>query len=135
MAAINWTDEFSVKISSIDEQHKKLINLINDFYGNIRVNSPKEKIFELIKEMKKYTILHFSTEEKYFKQYDYPGYLEHKEEHEKFIKKVLDFEERYKSGKLLLSVEITNFIKDWVSNHICDTDKKYTDFLLQKGVR
>lgn len=135
MATMNWTDELSVKVPSIDEQHKKLIHLINAFYDNIRVKTPKEQIFILIKELKEYTVFHFSTEEKYFKQYNYPGYTQHKEEHEFFIKKVLDFEDRYKNGKLILSIEITNFIKDWVSNHICQTDKKYTDFLLQRGVK
>lgn len=135
MAAINWTDDLSVRISSIDEQHKRLINLINDFYENIRLKTPKEKISDLIKEMKEYTVFHFSAEEKYFRQYNYPGYLKHKEEHDDFVRKVLDFEERYKSGKMLLSVEITNFIKEWVSHHICHTDKMYSDFLIQRGIK
>jgi hemerythrin-like metal-binding protein len=135
MAAINWTDDLSVRISSIDEQHKKLITLINDFYENIRANSSKERIHEMIQALKEYTVYHFTTEEKLMTLHAFPGYAKHKEEHDRFVQKVLDFEERYKSGKLILTIEITNFIKDWVAKHICDTDKKYSDFLIKKGVK
>ena len=135
MATIQWDDTLSVKIVSIDDQHKKLVDLINNFYENIHNKSSKETIAELIKSLKEYTVFHFSTEEKYMKQYGFSGYESHKTEHGKFVEKVLSFEERYKSGKMILTVEITNFIKDWVTNHIMNTDKKYSDFLLLKGVK
>ncbi len=135
MATISWTEELSVNIPSIDEQHKKLVHLINEFYRKISIQSPKESIFELIKALKDYTVFHFSTEEKYMKQFDYPGYLKHKNEHDQFVNKVLDFEDRYKNGKLILTLEITNFIRTWVANHICNTDKLYSDFLNKNGVK
>lgn len=135
MAAINWNESLSVKIASIDEQHKKLISMINSFYDNINEKSSKELMFDLIKALKEYTVFHFSIEEKYMKQYEYPGYASHKKEHDKFFEKVLSFEERYKNGKLILTVEITNFIKDWVSDHIMNIDKKYSDYLIKKGVK
>lgn len=135
MAAINWTDELSVEIDSIDKQHKILVDLINSFYENINQGSKKEKIEELIKSMKDYTVFHFSTEEKYMKDFDYPDFYNHKVEHDKFVETVLNFEERYKSGKLLLSVEITNFIKVWASNHIMGTDKMYSKFFIQNGLK
>jgi len=134
MASIKWTDELSVKIDSIDEQHKKLVQLINEFYRNIATQSSKESIAELIIALKEYTVFHFSTEEKYMKLFRFPGYQNHKSEHDAFVEKVVNFEERFKSGKLILTLEITNFIKEWVSKHICTTDKLYSDFLIQNGV-
>ncbi len=135
MATINWTEELSVNILSIDEQHKKLVDLINEFYKNITNKSSKESISALINSLKEYTVFHFSTEEKYMKQYNYPGYLSHKKQHDFFVNKVLDFEERFNNGKLILTIEITNFIKDWISKHICHADKKYSDFFIQKGIK
>jgi len=135
MAAMNWDENLSVKINSIDLQHKKLIGLINSFYENINKGSGKEQILELIKAMKDYTVYHFSTEEKYLKQVNYPDFKNHKMEHDKFIEKVLNFEERYKSGKLLLTIEITNFIKEWITSHIMGTDKKYSDLLINNGLK
>ena len=135
MAAINWDETLSVKINSIDAQHKKLIELINSFYDNIMQGSTKEKLMELIKALKDYAIVHFSMEEKYMKQFDFPGYGIHKMEHEKFVETVLNFEEKYKTGKLLMSLEITSFIKDWITSHIKGTDKQYSNFLIEKGVK
>ena len=135
MEMIKWTESLSVKINSIDEQHKKLIDLINSFYENINHGSQKERMLELIKSLKEYTVFHFSTEEKYMKQTNYPDFISHKQEHDKFVSKVLDFEERYKSGKLLLSIEVTNFIKEWVCNHIMVTDEKYSKYFIRNGIK
>lgn len=135
MEVISWNDTLSVKINSIDAQHKKLVELINTFYENIQKGSTKGKLLELIDALKQYTVYHFSTEERYMMRFNFPEYKNHKQEHDKFVETVLDFEKRYKNGKLILTVEITNFIKEWVTNHIKGTDKKYSDLLIKNGVK
>jgi hemerythrin len=134
MMFLKWNDSFSVKVNSIDQQHKKLIDLINSFYDNINQGSPKEKLLILINELKKYTIVHFSTEEEYFKKFNYLDFAAHKEEHDKFVATIQNYEERYKSGKLLLTIEVTNFIKKWITQHILGTDKKYIELFQKHGV-
>lgn len=121
MATINWDESLSVKIPSINKEHKKLIDLVNSFYDSLSQGSGKEKLLIVIETLKKYTIEHFSTEEMYMKHLNFHGYNSHKSEHKKFIETVLLFEERYKNGKLIISVEVTNFIKDWIYNHIMGT--------------
>ncbi|RLD77580.1 MAG: hemerythrin [Bacteroidetes bacterium] len=135
MKLIEWDENLSVKIDSIDEQHKVLVDMINDFYEKIRTKAANELISELIKKMKNYTVVHFTTEERYFKQYNYPDIEAHKKEHQDFVDKVVDLEKRFNSGKVILSFEITNFLKEWLINHIQGTDMKYTNFLIQKGVK
>jgi hemerythrin-like metal-binding protein len=135
MATINWNDALSVKIESIDVQHRKLIDLINHFYDNVNKQAPKELMFEMIQALKEYTVFHFSTEERYMKLHGFPEYLNHKAEHDAFVTKVLDIEARFKSGKILMTTEITGFIRNWVAKHIMETDKKYSDFLIAKGVK
>jgi hemerythrin-like metal-binding protein len=134
MVAIMWNNALSVKIESIDLQHKKLIDLINNFYQNIDKQSSKELMFETIDALKEYTVFHFSTEEHLMKQHGFPEYTSHKAEHESFVKKVLDIEERFKNGKLLITSEVTTFMRNWVAKHIMDTDKRYSTFLIAKGV-
>ena len=135
MAYINWNNDLSVKIDSIDEQHKKLIDLINEFYENIQKRSNHENISALILGMKDYTIKHFQEEEKYMQQLDYQDYTSHKREHDTFLSKVTTLEEKFNGGKLIISFEITGFLKDWLKNHIQGVDKKYSDFFISKGVR
>ncbi len=135
MALINWDDSLSVGIESVDKQHMKLVEMINEFYENIRSKSNKEVISALIKDMKNYIEFHFMSEEELLKTNHYPNYMEHKIEHEIFVNKVTDVETRFNSGQLVLSFEITNFLKDWLKKHIKGTDKKYSDFLISKGVK
>ena len=135
MVFMEWTENFSVKVPSIDEQHKKLFGLINDFYSGFKEKPTKERMTELIKGLKDYALYHFSTEEKYMEMYNFPGYKNHKKEHEIFIEKIADISERYESGRLVVSLEITNFMKDWLTNHILGTDKKYSQLFIEKGVK
>ncbi|MGF1587241.1 MAG: bacteriohemerythrin [Bacteroidales bacterium] len=134
MAYFEWDDTLSVKIESIDNQHRKIIDLINDFYGSIRENTGNVNTRKLIVGMKDYTLQHFRIEEIYMKKYGYPDYEMHKQEHDLFVAKVSDLEEKLNQGKLIVSFEITGFLKEWVKKHIQGTDKKYTEFFISKGI-
>lgn len=134
MAFFTWNNDLSVKIRSIDEQHMKLIEMINDFYENIKNRSNDESIKKLVTEMRKYAHSHFALEEKYMKQHSYPDYDAHKKEHDLFMSKVVELEEKFKNGKLLLTFEITSYLKDWIKQHIQIVDKKYSQFFIDKGI-
>lgn len=125
MDYIRWKDDFSVDIKIIDDQHKELFRLVNDFYNNIMNKSNKEAIWKVIDELETYVYKHFATEETMMQEANYPDYKNHKAEHESFKEKVIDFKQRYKEGRLLLSIEVTRFIKDWISVHIMQTDHQY----------
>ncbi len=135
MALFSWSEDLSVKIKSIDEQHMKLINMINDFYENISNRSSKENISILIDEMKKYTFEHFSFEEKYMIQFGYADYEAHKKEHDLFVTRVDEIEKMFNDGKFFVSLEVTVFIKDWLRTHIQGEDMKYSEFFIKNGIK
>lgn len=135
MEFIKWNDNMSVNIISIDTQHKKLIEEINNFYNNLSRKSNNEVISEILYQLKKYSIYHFQTEEALMKKFGFQGYKEHKKEHELFIQKVNDVEKKLSEGKMVLTVEIANFLKDWLTNHVFNTDKQYSKYLISNGVK
>lgn len=98
MAFLDWEDSLSVKINSIDDQHKKLVSMINEFYDSIINRTNNDGLLKLIAEMKNYTVL-VSHEEKLMQQLKYPDYAQHKKEHDLFVAKVLDVEEKNKKWK------------------------------------
>lgn len=108
--------------------------MINDFYENISKRTNNENIIVLIDGMKKYNIEHFSYEERYMKQFGYPEYEKHKQEHDNFIAKVTVLEEKFKKGTIILSYEIASFLKDWIKYHIQNSDMKYTRFFKNNGM-
>jgi len=134
MSKINWDDNMSVGIKAIDTQHKILIEAINSFYDAIGSSSSKDLVSSLLKKMKDYTLIHFNSEEQLLKKHGYQELDSHKSEHRNFITKVDDLEKRIKEGRLVVSIELTTFIKTWLTSHIMVIDKKYTDFLHSKGV-
>src|SRR3989304_6300499 len=100
MAFFEWDPRFSVNISEIDQQHKKLIGLISILHEGMQPGNDdtlESAVKELstqasvINEMVDYSQYHFSTEERYMRKYAYPDYEEHKNEHESFIREVLIF--------------------------------------------
>ncbi len=135
MALVTWNQSLSVDIKSMDEEHKKLIELINNFYDNIASRSNKENISSLISGMKDYVKEHFTHEERYMKQLNYWAYESHKKEHDSFISKINDVEERFNQGGLVLSLEMTSFLFDWLKNHIQVSDKKYSELFEKHGVK
>jgi hemerythrin len=125
---IEWTIEYSVNYPSIDEEHKKLFSLLDNFYTSLQSGSSKEELVRLIKGLLDYANEHFKNEEAYMKSIGYPSFERHRAEHQAFIEKTDDFYEKISSGKLILSVEVTNFIKNWITHHIKSEDKQYAKF-------
>lgn len=125
MALINWDDSFSVNIEIIDKQHRKLIDMLNEFYENFQNKTVKEKIVEVVRKMNDYTRTHFKTEEEFLKQNNYPFIDAHKEEHKEFINKVADLEAKLASGQMVITLEVTNFLRQWWRDHILEEDMKY----------
>lgn len=134
MALITWNDNLSVKIDEIDNQHKKLIDLINQLHEAMKQGKAKDATGKIISGLVDYTMTHFDTEEKYFIKYSYPETESHKQEHLNFVRKVSDFKKDFESGKAMLSLQLTSFLKKWLVNHIKGTDQKYSNFLNEKGL-
>lgn len=124
-----WNDSYSVNNERLDWQHKKLIDMMNEFYDNIKQKMPKDSIAILLKRMKEYIMVHFKTEEEYMRKMGYPRLEMHKDEHKKFVKKVEDLEEKFNSSQMILPVEVTAFLKNWLQDHILRKDKHFAKFL------
>jgi len=134
VALINWSDEYSVKINSIDQQHSKLVELINQLHSAMKEGKGKEAIGRIISELISYTKVHFTHEESLMVKHSYPGYLKHKALHDELVNQVLEIEKELKSGKTVISQDVLNFLKKWLVEHIVGTDKQYTTFMNSKGV-
>ncbi|BDV00544.1 hypothetical protein TDMWS_06290 [Thermodesulfomicrobium sp. WS] len=129
-----WTKDLELGIPSIDEQHQKLVAMVNRLHRSLE-RSDTAAAGRVLQELIEYTGYHFGTEEKFFDQYGYPETDAHKTIHKKLVDKVLAFKRKFDAGEEFLSQELLNFLKDWLINHIGFTDRKYAPFLQSKGVR
>ena len=135
MAYIEWNSNISVNIMEIDNQHKKLIEVINELHDSMIKGKSKDILNGLLNDLTNYTVEHFGLEEYYMDKFNYINSSIHKKEHKDFIKKVAEYHNDLKNGKFLLSVQVMNFLKDWLINHIQGSDKKYSEFFIEKGYK
>ena len=135
MPYITWQKIHSVNIKQFDDDHKKLIGLINELHDSMKIGQGRAVVEKILTSMFDYTQNHFTREETYMTQHRYPEFAKHRAAHREFTKKVADFRKSFIEGKLALSVEVMDFLRDWLVNHILDADKKYGPFLNEKGVK
>jgi len=128
-----WNNSISVNVRKIDEQHQKLISLLNQIYDAMSIGQGKIILDNILKELVDYTEYHFSTEESYMTQFDYPEYTVHKSEHDFFKNKISDYM-RTRTIKMDLISELLDFLKNWLINHIKKSDKKYSAFFNEHGL-
>jgi hemerythrin-like metal-binding domain len=133
MAFIDWNDTYSVGVVKIDNQHKRLVQIINELSDAMGAGKGKEVLGNVLKELIAYVNTHFKTEEEMMVKYGYEEYENHRYEHEKLTYEVKRFFDDYQAGKALLSVQIMNFLRSWLMDHIVVKDKNLESFKF-KGV-
>jgi hemerythrin len=133
---IEWEDKYSVNVSIIDKEHKKLIDIINNAivakqYNNI----PDGEVLEILAEMCEYALEHFATEETYMKKFNYPEYQSHLEEHHNFSLKAVDYCNRVVKDDYQIMDDLLEYLQQWLVHHIQEIDKKYTDCFNKNGLK
>lgn len=131
---IQWKDEYSVGITHIDQDHKKLINLLNQF--SVAYDHAMSEDFEkkALEELIDYTQYHFEREEKLMEDNDFPDLVAHKAQHQAMIRRVNKFVDLYNEKGHDSLKEISEYLTVWLISHINGTDKEYTQYLNERGV-
>ncbi len=131
---MRWDSSLQLGIIQIDEQHKQLVGMINDLHRAMKQRQAMAVTSGILERLVSYTVFHFGVEEKLFQKHGYPELNQHKKVHENLVGKVKEFKEKVEHGDATLSMELMDFLKDWLATHIKGTDKKYVPFLKQHGV-
>ena len=129
MAALQWSETYSVGVSILDEDHKRLIEIINRANDAIAQKSSAEW---LVQELKDYAHIHFAREEEMLMSANYPDIEEHQRQHGQFVEWLETVERtfRFTPGAYhLVGEAVSSYLNDWLINHILVTDMEYKDAL------
>ena len=126
MEYITWEPKFETQISLIDSQHKVLFNLINELFNAMKLGKSNSILSETLTELINYTNYHFKAEEELMEEYNYVNLEQHKKEHKACVQKVLFFYQRFIVDEAALSIEILEFLTDWLTDHILIKDQNFT---------
>lgn len=131
-----WKDEYSVGIEAIDKDHRKLLNLINQFQTAVLYRTGREFEQEAFDALVDYTRTHFRREEDLMEEHGYPDFEAHREQHRKMIAQVEAYMVQYAGeGRQVPLERAVVFLQDWLIKHINGTDQEYSGYLKSKGVR
>jgi len=133
-----WTEEYSLGIQIIDDQHKHFFEIVNRIYDLLeKKDNSKKEMTDIVAELVDYALFHLSTEEKYFNQFAYSDIANHMKYHTMFRLKSSEYSEKIKEENVdlpALILEIANFSKDWLAQHILVADKMYAPFFKEHGL-
>ena len=131
---MEWSPVFSVKVKKFDDQHKKLVDLVNQLHDAMKAGQGNAMLGVVLQSLITYTATHFKDEEQVMQANGYPDLVRHKGEHEKLVKQVLDLQKKFQAGGSVLTMTVMSFLKDWLITHIQGEDKKYGVYLNAKGI-
>jgi hemerythrin len=79
----------------------------------------------ILSELVRYAGSHFSYEEAMLQQRGYSSLTAHRAEHRLLANQIQDLQAQFQSGKLLMTMQVMQFLKDWLANHILTRDMQY----------
>jgi hemerythrin len=134
---VAWSNSYSMGIKRIDDQHKGLLDFVNELFNHATGDEYEERtyFYKVIQQALQYVKIHFSTEEKIMIATKFPGYGEHKKVHDEFTQTVAESIQDFKEGKKLVLEKFANFLKDWVLSHIAVMDAQYAGYFRQIATR
>ncbi len=133
MSLFEWRPEYSLGHDGIDAQHQRLFALANDLHTAMTQGKGKGALSETLEKLVAYTKTHFANEERLMLAHHYPEYAAHKAAHDALTARVLEFQKNFESGRAAMTVELLQFLKDWLRTHIGETDHKVAAFLKSKA--
>jgi hemerythrin-like metal-binding protein len=136
MQEVQWTDDLSVGVELIDEQHKMLINRLNSLTRALESQQGPTEIAATLNFLIEYTHFHFSTEEKHMAANSYPGLEQHRRKHGEFKATLGSLEEdfREEGATPMLADSIDTLLVNWLIKHIRGVDVEFGAFLKKNGI-
>ncbi len=134
MAFFEWREDYKVGVKLVDQQHRRLVGLVEELYEAMKAGKGSEGARRVLKGLVDYTRTHFRTEEEFMKNHSYPGLLAHKREHDDLARQAEELLSQVERGKLTVPLETGKFLKEWLATHIMETDKKLGKYLNAKGL-
>lgn len=129
MTFLEWKDEFSIHNSEIDHQHRELVDLLNSLYEAMKTRTLNDVRGSTLNQVIDHARRHFASEEKMMAEKGFPDLQSHKEAHRALMDQIVNLRSRHRSGGLILSNEVLQFLKEWLMGHMQGMDREFGAFM------
>ena len=135
MPLIAWNDSLSVGVMTIDAQHKKLVDTLNQLHDAMLSGQARQLTSPILERLLQYTREHFSAEEAMMAAAGYTGLAEHTLRHRDLTRQVEGYVTRFQHGEITLNLHLMHFLRDWLTRHIQGEDRAYGPAMRARGLR
>jgi len=132
--AITWTPALAIGIDDIDDQHRELFARADRFARATQEGASEREVGELLDFLHAYAVWHFGLEEAWMREADFPGYLRHRAEHDRFASDLLALARECErvGPSAFLSLRVGAWLGRWLESHLAGTDAEMGRFLQQR---
>jgi hemerythrin len=131
---IRWSPAWQNGIAHIDNQHKRLVELLANLQRQMNDSRPRVSTLEALVSLSAYIELHFADEEHIMSQLEYPKIELHRQQHQQFVARAMKFAHAYRLGDAELTDEIAQFLATWLVQHISSSDVELAAFIKRTGI-
>ena len=124
---VKWDASYDLGVEVIDLQHRRLIDLLNQVWEGIVQRADLDQTLNILEELEEYTVEHFTAEELYMWEINYPGFNAHTRMHREFVARIATEKQAVMNGGQL-SLNLLHFLRDWLIKHIIVQDRSYADY-------
>ena len=128
---IQWTEDMTVGLPRIDDQHKQLISISNILIAATAQGEGKEALVDVYERLKEYTQFHFKDEEAYMEELGYPDLEKHKAEHALLYMRVQTLRRMIDNDKTITPEGTSLFLSNWICEHLIGSDTRIGIFAKQ----
>lgn len=122
MQAQTWSTEYATGHPMVDAQHQRLFGMIHALHGAIMAQRGREEILHRLEQFERTVIEHFAAEDRMMAQHGYPQARRHRDCHRHLMAKAEAIVDDFRTGKLRVTPSLSQFLADWIRQHIEDED-------------
>lgn len=134
MKKIKWSEELTLGVTQIDDQHRELLKITNGLINAIVIGRSSTTISNVVKKLREYTVFHFNSEEEFMSRIGYDKLSKHSTEHSNLKKKVKDFQRSIYKGEDIEPEELLELLKEWLLKHILESDRDIAVFIKREKI-
>lgn len=133
MSLLEWNDRFSIGLQEIDNQHKRLIDIINKLHDVLKNDASEPVADSVFFDLHSYTKEHFSAEEASMSESGFPDVDKHAQAHRNLETQLEGYRRKYDAGDKGAAVDLAQFLMTWLVEHMLKMDGEYGEFLRKRS--
>jgi hemerythrin len=135
MAFINWGSHYTVGIPTMDNQHKRMAEVLNQLQADIRAAGDIGRIRLLLDALRQVSAEHFTAEEELMVKINFPGQAKHAEEHRALERRLAEFTGRFDGEERASAADAQVFFRSWFLEHVQKHDRDYGVYLYNQRAK